>query len=464
MTETPLWERSAGELTAGIREKSWSAAEVARAFLERIDVTNQAVNALVDVRAEEALAQAAAADEAVAGGGELPPLLGVPVATKINTALRGHPSSHGVVAWADVVAPDDAACVGGLRAAGATFLGRSNSPAFGARWFTGNDLHGTTLNPWHSGHTPGGSSGGAAAAVAAGMVPIAQGNDIGGSLRFPAYCCGAVGLRPTVGLVSGMEPGAGEAFDAPLSFQTMAVHGAIGWTVDDARRGLHAMVTPDLGDPVGVPVRPSLGEPGRRVRVALVRDVGLAKPHPVVNDALDRAAGWLAEAGHEVEEVELPLLGEAARLWSLLLYEELRTMSGEIEAFGDAGVRDSLASSFRIAAETWGERPTLDAYIKGYARRGTLIVRLQQYLGRDRVVLTPVSAEPPFEQDGDLAGDDRMREIMAAQWPLQAIPVLGFPAVSVPTGVTDGLPSGVQLIGGRFQEDALLGVAGDIEA
>ncbi|MFB7088497.1 amidase [Streptomyces sp. NPDC056296] len=459
----PLWDRSAAELAAGIRAKDFSATEVAQAFLARIDETNPALNALVDIRPEEALAQAAAADAAVAAGGELPPLLGVPISTKINTSLRGYASSHGVAAWAGAFAQDDAVCVAGLRDAGATFLGRSNSPAFAVRWFTANDLHGRTLNPWHPGRTPGGSSGGAAASVAAGMTPIAQGNDIGGSVRFPAYCCGAVGLRPTVGLVSGAEPRGAEEFDSPMSFQTMAVHGPLGWTVDDVRRGLHAMVTPDLNDPVGIPARPPLGEPGP-VKVAIVRDAGLAKPHPTVNAAIDDAARWLGEAGHEVEEIELPLLGEAARLWSLLLYQELRTMMSEIEQFGDDSVRVSLVSSFAAAAEIWGEHPSLTEYIRGYARRGTLISRLQRLLGNDRIVLTPVCAEPPFEQDADLAGDARLSELLAAQWPMQAVPVLGFPAMSVPTGIRDGLPSGVQLIGGRFQEDLLLHVATAIEA
>ncbi len=466
MTDTtgdkPLWDRTAAELAAGIRTKAFSATEVAEACLARAEETNPALNALVDLRPEEVLSQAADADASVTAGGDLPPLLGVPVSTKINTSQRGYASSHGVAAWAGALAQDDAVCVAGLRAAGATLMGRSNSPAFAVRWFTANDLHGKTLNPWDPGRTPGGSSGGAAAAVAAGMTPIAQGNDIGGSVRFPAYCCGAVGLRPTVGLVSGAEPRGAEEFDSPLSFQTMAVHGAIGWTVDDARRGLNAMVSPDLNDPVGLPVRPPLGRPGR-VKVVVVRDAGLAKPHPAVNAAVDDAARWLGEAGHEVEERELPLLGEAARLWSLLLYQELKTMMSEIERFGDDGVRASLGSCFAAAAQIWGEHPTLAEYIRGYARRGTLIGRLQRFLGDDHVLLTPVAAEPPFEQDADLAGDARVSELLAAQWPMQAIPVLGFPAVSVPTGVRDGLPSGVQLVGGRFQEDLLFHVATAIE-
>ncbi|MFI5801491.1 amidase [Streptomyces sp. NPDC051561] len=466
-TEKPLWDRSAADLAAGIRDKDFSATEVAQAFLGRIDEVNPSVNALVDLRPEEALAQAAQADRRTVAGEPLPPLHGVPVATKINTSLRGYASSHGVPAWADAIAPADAECLAGLRTAGANLMGRSNSPAFAVRWFTANDLYGTTLNPWDAGHTPGGSSGGAAAAVASGMVPIAQGNDIGGSIRFPAFCCGAVGLRPTVGLVSATEPGpdgSGEGFDAPLSFQTMAVHGPLGWTVDDVRLGLEAMMSADLTDPVGLPELPRLGEPGARpVRIAVVRDAGPTALHPTVSASLDDAAQRLAEAGYEVEEVELPLLGEAARLWSLLLYQELKTLP-EVGLFGDDAVKTSLADSFTAAADIWGEQPTLETYIKGYARRGTLISRLQRYLGDDRLLLTPVCAEPPFEQDADLAGVERVRELLAAQWPMQAVPVLGFPAISVPTGVRGGLPSGVQLIGGRFRENLLLAAATEIEA
>lgn len=460
---TAPWNRSAVDLAAAIRAKDISATEVAEAFLRRVDAVNPAVNALVDIRADEVLAQAAETDRSIAGGGGQGPLSGVPVATKINTAQRGFPTSHGVPAWAGVIASEDAACVAALRDAGATFLGRSNSPAFAVRWFTRNDLHGRTLNPWNSERTPGGSSGGAAAALAAGMVPIAQGNDIGGSIRYPAYCCGAVGLRPTVGLVSAWEPAGEVEFDSPMSFQTMAVQGPMAWTVEDLRVAMRVMATPDLRDPVGIPALPRPAASGP-VKVAVVRDVGIAKPHAAVDAAIDTAARVLGDAGYAVEEVELPLLGEAARLWSLLLFEELRTMPHEIEMFGDAGVKDSLASTFRAVAEIWGPRPTLETYIKGYARRGTLITRLQQYLGEDRILLTPVSAEPPLEQDADLAGDVRMREVLDAQWPLQAVPVLGFPALAVPTGVTDGLPSGVQLIGGRFREDVLLDAAAAIEA
>ncbi|WP_297550950.1 amidase family protein [Amycolatopsis sp.] len=198
-------------------------------------------------------------------------------------------------------------------------------------------------------------------------------------------------------------------------------------------------------------------------KVGVVRDVGLAKPHPAVDAALSAAAERLEHAGYVVEEIELPLLGEAARLWSLLVIGDIGLMMPTVEEFGDDSVRESLASQLAIRSEIWGDGLDFAAYGNGMARRGTLITQLQQLLGSDRLLLTPVSAEPPFEQDADLTGPNRTRELIAAQWPMTAVPVLGFPAVAVPTGVHEGLPTGVQLIGGRFEENLLFDAAAVIE-
>jgi amidase len=331
------------------------------------------------------------------------------------------------------------------------------------RWFSGNDPHGRTLNPWDHSRTPGGSSGGAAAGVAAGMTPIGQGNDIAGSIRYPAACCGLVGIRPTVGLVSNWTPPDDTELEGPLTFQAWSVQGPLTRTVADARTALYAMARPDLRDPFGVPAPHRTGPGARPVRVGLVRDVGLAKPHPSVTDALDRAAGWLTEAGYEVEEMEVPLLAEAARLWMLLLWEDLRPMRPGMLELGDEATRLNLTYGFEASAELWGERPDITAYIQGWARRATLITRLQELLGTHTILLTPVSAEPPFEQDADILDPARARSLFAAQWPMTSVPVLGFPAVSVPTGLADGLPASVQLIGGRFAEDVILDAAQSIE-
>ncbi|WP_428950503.1 amidase [Streptomyces sp. cg35] len=466
-----LWQRTATDLAAAIRTREVSSVDVVRSCLDRIEETNPRLAALVDLRPEEALADARRADEAVAAGAELGALHGVPVSTKINTDQRGHVTSHGVAALAGPPAQDDAACVAALRESGAVLLGRSNAPSFSYRWFSTNDLHGRTLNPWDPERTPGGSSGGASSSVAAGMTPIAQGNDIGGSIRYPAACCGVVGIRPTVGRVSGWMPPAyadtpaGRVqIDFPPTVQMCAVEGPLARTVADARLALDVMTAPDLRDPVGIPVAPARLPQGVKAAVAVVRGIGTVKNHPAVERAIDEAVARLTAAGHEVEELDgLPLLAEAARIWSLLIYEDFRPMLPLVEKVGDEDIRTSLAYSFAAAANEWGERPGLETYIQGWARRATLVTRLQQLLGSDRILLTPVSAELPFEQDADIAGPERAAELVAAQWPMAAVPVLGFPAVTVPSILDDGFPVSVQLIGGRFAEDRILDAAQVIE-
>ncbi|MEV6001463.1 amidase [Streptomyces griseomycini] len=358
-----VWRWTAARMAEGIRTREISAAAVLDSCLGRIEQVNPALNALVELRREEAVQAACEADAAVAAGADLGPLHGVPVSTKVNTSQRGHAVTHGVPAFADLIAPDDAACIQALREDGAVLVGRSNTPTFSLRWFTDNALHGRTLNPWDPSRTPGGSSGGAASAVAAGMVPLAHGNDIGGSVRYPAYCCGLVGVRPTVGLVSGWEPSAGLEFDSPPTFQSWAVHGPLARTVEDARLALHSMTTPDLRDPFGLPLAPAPEHSRAPGRVLLVRDVGVAKPQPAVDRALDQAAARLAHAGYHVEELQdLPLLAEASRLWFLLLCQDIRaTVQPMIEQLGDDAIKTSLAGMDAVSADMWGAAPGLDA-------------------------------------------------------------------------------------------------------
>lgn len=467
---TAPWQRTATELAAAIRAREISSEEVVRSCLDRIGEVNGRLNALVEVRPEEALADARRADEAVAAGAELGPLHGVPVSIKINTEQRGYATSNGVPALAHRAAEGDAACVTALREAGAVPLGRSNSPAFSFRWFSTNDLHGRTLNPWDAERTPGGSSGGAASSLAAGMTPLAQGNDIGGSIRFPAACCGVVGVRPTVGRISDWAPPAHAdtpdgpvELDFPPTVHSCAVQGPLARTVADARLALRVMTTPDLRDPSGVPAIPARPRPAGPVKVSVVRTIGTVKNHPAVDRALDDAAAHLTDAGYEVDEVELPLLAEASRLWSLLITEDIRPILPLVHQVGGADIRTALGHHFDAAAEIWGEAPTLQTYINGWARRATLITRLQEYLGDDRLLLTPVCAEPPFEQDADITDRGRAVELFTAMWPMTAVPVLGFPAVTVPVRTDAGLPLSAQLVGGRFEEDLVLDAAQAVE-
>ncbi|MFD7729134.1 amidase [Kitasatospora phosalacinea] len=468
---TQPWQLTAVEAAAAIRGGSLSSTELVRSCLDRVEAVNPTVNALADLRPEESLAAAKEADRRTVAGGVLGALHGVPVSTKINTDQRGFASSHGVTALAGAEAAEDAACVAALRGAGAVFLGRSNAPAFSYRWFSTNDLHGRTLNPWAPDRTPGGSSGGASASLAAGMTPLAQGNDIGGSIRYPAACCGVVGVRPTVGRVSNWAepvfvdtPAGRQQLVMPLTVQACAVEGPLARTVADARLALRVMSAPDLRDPVGVPALPPRPAPEALPVVTVVRSIGTVPNHPAVERAVDEAVRKLAGAGYRVEEVDgLPLLAEAARLWSLLIYEDFRPTMPTVEQVGDADVRTSLAFSFAAAAAEWGAAPSLAAYIHGWSRRAALITELQQLLGRERLLLTPVSTEPPFEQDADIASPERAAALVAAQWPMAAVPILGFPAATVPSALVDGLPMSVQLIGGRFEEEMLLDAAQAVE-
>lgn len=457
-----LWRWSATQLAHGISTGQVSAREVVQSCLDRIDAVNPGLNALIEVRPEEALEAAAEADRQTASGAELGPLHGVPVAIKVNSDQVGYATTNGVVAFKDNVATTDSPHVANLRRSGAVLLGRSNTPAFSYRWFADNDLHGRTLSPWDAARTPGGSSGGASSAVAAGMVPIAHGNDIGGSVRYPAYACGLVGLRPTVGRVAGTY--GPQDLDPALSVQSMLVQGPLARSVADTRLALRGMVGADPRDPFHVPGSPGVSAAQRPRRVALVRHHGVATPTTAVEQALDQAAGWLTDAGYVVEEVELPLLAEAYRLWYLLCMEEFRQIMPLVDEIGDNGMKQAASNYYAVSAEWWGEQPSLTDYMNGYARRGTLIRMLGEFMERYSTVLLPVSAEQAFEQDADIASVDSMRRVMAAQASMMAIPVLGFPALSVPTGVVDGLPAGVQLLGRRFDEDGILDAAEVIEA
>ena len=197
-----LWNLTAAEIAALVRSRQVSAREVAVASLDRLDAVNPAINAVVDCDHGEVLAAADVTDARIAAGDDPGPLAGVPVTIKVNTDQKGHATTNGLCSNRDLIAGSNSPVVDNLQAAGAVILGRTNTPAFSMRWFTDNQLHGRTLNPHDASITPGGSSGGAAAAVAAGIGPIGHGNDIGGSLRYPAYSCGVHGLRPTPGRIA----------------------------------------------------------------------------------------------------------------------------------------------------------------------------------------------------------------------------------------------------------------------
>ena len=233
-----LWRLSAADLAALIRSKKVSAKEAATAALARLDAVNPTINAVVDHRPADVLAQAAAIDAAIARGEDAGPLAGVPVTVKVNIDQQGFATTNGLKLQRDVIASSNSPVIDNLRKAGAVILGRTNCPAFSYRWFTTNLMHGDTKNPRDPGITPGGSSGGAGAAVAAGIGHIAHGTDIAGSIRYPAYACGVHGLRPTVGRIAAFNASLPER---PIGPQISAVSGPLARTIGDLRIALAAM-------------------------------------------------------------------------------------------------------------------------------------------------------------------------------------------------------------------------------
>lgn len=456
-----LWTLPATTMRRLLDSGETSSRELVDSCLARIEAVNPRLNAIVEVRPDEARAAADAADAARAAGEARGVLHGLPVATKINTEQQGYATTNGVVAWADAIAEEDAPVITSLRDAGALLVGRTNAPAFAFRWFSTNDLHGRTLNPWDAERTPGGSSGGSSAAVSSGMLPLAHGNDIGGSVRYPAHATGTVGLRPTPGLVAG-STGAGEPPET-LSVQTMSVHGPHGRTVGDVRLGLQGMRGRDPRDPWQVPGDPTPAPSPNARRVGVLRDPGVVTPSPVVDEALTRAALDLEAAGYEVEEVHLPLFAEAYRIWYLLVLREFLTIMPLVREVGDEAMQRAAVFYQEGSAEWWGTDPSLHDYIGGYARRGQLMRELSTTLEQYPTLLTPVSADAVMLQDADIDSAEGMRRCMDIQWPMMSLPLLGVPGLAVPTGVADGLPTGVHLIGRRFDDERLLDVGEVIE-
>lgn len=395
---TDLWRWSASDLARAIRTRQVSSRDAVHACLTRIEQVNPRINAIVECRTEEALAGADAADAAVARGEELGPLHGVPVTIKVNVDQVGYATTNGVVAFRDKIATEDSPVVANWRRAGAVFIGRTNTPAFSHRWFTANELHGETLNPRNAALTPGGSSGGAAAAVATGMGPLAHGNDYGGSIRYPAYACGVVGLRPALGRVPAFN--ATFVGERPITAQIMAVQGPLARSVKDIRLGLAAMAKSDPRDPWWSPAPLKGAKLSRPIRVAMTTNPFGDGVQQAVADAVRVAAQCLSSAGYAVEEVPFPRMQEAADLWRLLaLNDSRRALLSTALQFGDEACRTSMLAMLEHA-------PTVDfeTYAEGLDRRATILREWLLFLKTYPIALLQSSSERPFDQRADLQG------------------------------------------------------------
>ena len=448
-----LWRLSAAEMASLIRSKKVSAKEAATSALARLDAVNPKINAVVDHRPEDVLAQASAVDAAIGRGEDAGPLGGVPVTVKVNIDQEGFATTNGLKLQRDAIAKSNSPVIDNLRKSGAVILGRTNCPAFSYRWFTTNLIHGDTKNPRDPGITPGGSSGGAGAAVAAGIGHIAHGTDIAGSIRYPAYACGVHGLRPTMGRIAAFNAALPER---PIGPQISAVSGPLARTIGDIRIALAAMSAKDYRDPWWVPA--PLEGPAMPKRVAMCLNPDGLDPVPEVKAAVADAGKRLARAGWIVEEiVNPPPLREAAdlqtKLWLGDGYEAQLEMA---EREGDPGALACLR----------GNRAKVHPFdlSKALTRRATLTREWLAFFENYAVLLMPVSGELPFPDQLDRKDEASFARVWHAQLPQIAIPFMGLPGLTVSTGLVGRVPVGVQLVSGRYREDLCLAAGEAIEA
>ena len=453
MSEIVTW--GAVETVARLKAKDVSAEEVCTAHLARLEAVNPELNAIVDA-VPDALDQARAIDN---GNRDAGILAGAPVTTKINTDQTGLVATNGLPALAQNIAPGDAPVVANLKAAGGFIIGRTNTPEFSLRWCTSNPIHGVTKNPWNTDVTPGGSSGGASSALAGGIGVIAHGNDLGGSVRYPAYCCGLVGLRPSLGRIPAFNPSA-PAERAPIT-AAMSVQGPLARSVADAQLGLDAMRGYSVEDPAWSSA-PSNGRPRRDgpIRMAFLPEPFDTPTHAALQQAVAKAEAAARQTGIDIVEAQLPDAEDAARIWGDLLFTETKVMMEDtIRATGSPQVNawmDAFIDRFKVLE--------LADYMQAIATRTALQRKWAHMFVDVDFVVTPTSLAPPFENDLDFKSLDQAEHIVNIQKPLYVVNLLGLPALALPTHVADGLPVGVQVIGPMHDDDAVLAAGALLEA
>ena len=460
MADGEIWQWSAVETARAIAARKVSAEQVVDACLARKAEANPAINAVVVDLSDQARAAARAADQAQTAGAPLGPLHGVPVTVKINVDVEGQANSNGVVGLKDLIAPSDSPVAANFRKAGAIIVGLTNTPEFSFRAFTSNPLYGQTWNPWDRAITCGGSSGGAAASMAAGIACIAHGNDIGGSLRWPAGCCGVSTITPTLGRVPAYNESAPS--ERPPMAQLMSVQGPIAREVADVRLGLAALAQRDPRDPWWVPA-PLEGPPPRTpIKVALAKMPDDLDTDPEVMALVRRAADHLADAGYVVSEVEVPDITGTWHLWCDLIATEIATLQIDtIRSLCSPETLPAIEGLVRMAN-------ILDAggYMAAMASRAGRLRQWLMMLEDYPLVLAPLSVQPTAAFDADLKGDAAVYRFFQNDLRfVGALSVLGLPVATTPAGLTaKGHPVAVQVIASRYREDLALDAAAAIEA
>jgi amidase len=457
---------SAREIAGQIRCKAVSPVEVARAHLDRIERLNPRLNAFVDYRPEAVLTQAREAEEAILRGDDVGPLHGVPLSIKSAIDVAGHRCEAGTRLRAGHIAGEDAPLVARLRAAGAVILGVTNTPELLMAWETDNLLYGRTNNPWDLTRTAGGSSGGEAAAIAAGLSAGGVGSDGGGSIRVPAHFCGICGLKPTPGRI----PSTGHFPKAGGPFALIGVVGPMARTVEDVRTLFEVMAGWDDGDPCAAPVevREIHETEMRAVSIGFFEDDGRTPVTRETRSAVSRGASLLSSCGFRVDPFRPEGLEEARRLWweffgragGMILEPMLRGHESELSPILREFCAWTTAAPARLSASELGES-LLAAWLGRDAVREKILVQMRKY----PVLICPTAAIPAFRHgEREWQVDGKTVKYLDAWSYCEWFNLLGFPAAVVPMGYSaEGLPIGVQIVGRPWEEEVVVAVAAKLE-
>ena len=447
MSNSEIFFMTATELAHRIRTKELSAREVMEAHLAHIERVNPTVNAIVTLLPERAMEQAKAADEALARGEEVGPLHGLPIAHKDLVPTRGIRTTSGSVIFKDFVPDEDGLIVERLKKAGAITVGKTNTPEFGAGSQTYNQVFGETLNPYDTSKTCGGSSGGAAVALACGMQPLADGSDMGGSLRNPASFCNVVGFRTS--------PGRVPKWPDLTGWSPFSVQGPMARTVQDAALMLSAIAGPDPRSPIAIAepgslFRRSLEREFKGVRVAWSRDLGGLPVDPRVTSVIDGQRGVFESIGCVVKDGEPDFADadEIFKVWRAWHFE--LAFAGLLKTHRHQ-IKETVIWNAKEGMKLSG--PQIG---RAELKRTELYHRVRKFMETHEFLILPVSQVPPFDVKQRYVTEvDGIKMETYIDWMKSCyyITVVGLPAISIPCGFTsDGLPVGLQIVG-RHQDD-----------
>lgn len=450
MMADTLWQKSATELAAMIREKQVTSRAVVESHLARIEAVNDKVNAVTVTLAETALEAADKADGTEPAG----PFHGVPFTIKENIDCAGSATTQGVPSLADAISAVDAPVVARMKAAGAIPLARTNLPEMALRISTVNPLRGRTYNPWDKTRVAGGSSGGEAAALATGMSPIGLGNDLGGSLRNPAYCCGIASLKPSTGRIPSVN--SMPSLVQPLAYRLMGVEGPLARSVQDLKAAIGVLAGWHPQDPFSVSA--ALEGPAVAKRAAIVTELPDTQMPESTLAAIREAGHILEDQGWSVEELLPPELEKVIETWGHVLTLDVRSMLPEISPImSQPAVRfmEDLLRKYDTSHLSASEI---------YIERDRLAIAWSVFLDQYPVLIGPTWADIPFLHDEDIDPENGLDTALGRVPFILPANVLGLPSLALPMGVADGLPTGIQIYGQRWREDVCLSTAETIEA